>query len=208
VSSKQLRIIRLVAYVLIFVLAGFYTSILLRPEPAPAPVPIIDVVGPETIESVVTLPKFILTDIAGNLRSIDEFIGQPLLINFWATWCAPCLREMPMFETVWQERNADHSLQIVGIAIDRTEDVGPYLETAGVTYPILVGQSDAMEAAGSFGPDFAGLPFTIFVSADRQILFTYSGELLREQLDDILAVVDEVAAGHLSVANARARLGH
>ena len=204
INLKILRTIRLIAFVLIFALAGFYASVLLRTEPAPASA--IDSAGLQIPEPAGTLPEFTLTDVAGNPRSIDEFTGQPLLINFWATWCAPCLREMPMFETVWQERTPDRSLQIVGIAIDRTEDVGPYLEETGVTYPILIGKSDAMEAAGSFGPEFAGLPFTVFVSPDRQILLTHSGELLREQLDDILSVVDDVASGSISVPDARTRL--
>jgi len=204
VSLKLLRMIRLIAFVLIAALAGFYANVLLHREPAPMTA--IEETGPESAEPVVTLPIFVLADVAGNPRSIDEFTGQPLLINFWATWCAPCLREMPMFETVWQERNSGRSLQIVGIAIDRAEDVGPYIEKTGVTYPILIGQSDAMEAAGSFGPDFAGLPFTIFVSADGQILLAHSGALLREQLEDILSVVDDVASGGISVPDARTRL--
>ena len=205
-GSKLLRIIRVTALVLIAVLAGFYASIWLRSESVPAPAPPREVIGPETVERALTLPIFALTDVTGNPLSINEFVGQPLLINFWATWCAPCLRELPMFEAVWQERNSDHSLQIVGIAIDRMEDVRPYLEKTGVTYPNLVGQSDAMEAADSFGPDFAGLPFTVFVSADRQILHMHSGELLREQIDEILSVADSVAAGRLSVADARIQL--
>jgi len=113
---------------------------------------------------------------------------------------------MPMFETLWQKRSTNGSLQIVGIAIDRPEDVDPYLEQTGVTYPILVGRSDAMEAADRFGPAYVGLPFTVFVSPDRQILYTHSGELHREQLDDILSVVDELTAGAVSVAEARTRL--
>jgi len=206
VPSKLLQTIRLITLALIFVLAGFYASVLLRPKPAP--VPSIETTGPATVEPALTLPEFVLTDITGEARSINEFTGRPLLINFWATWCTPCLREMPMFEAIWQEQIANHNLQIVGIAIDRIEEVGQYLEKTGVTYPVLVGQSDAMKAAGSFGPDFAGLPFTVFVSADRQILLLHSGELLREQLDDILSVVNDVAVGRLSVAAARARLAH
>ena len=202
--SNLLRRIRLTAFVLIAVLAGFYASVLLRPEPASTSAN--EVTGSETVAAAQTLPEFILTDRAGKPHSINEFTGQPLLINFWATWCAPCLREMPMFETVWQERSAGRSLKIIGIAIDRTENVGPYLDETSVTYPILIGQSDAMEAAGSFGPDFAGLPFSVFVSADRQILLSHSGELQREQFDDIMSVVDAVAAGQLSVADARTRL--
>ena len=71
---------------------------------------------------------------------------------------------------------------------------------------ILVGRSDAMEAADRFGPAYVGLPFTILISPDRQILYTHSGELHREQLENILSVIDELAAGAVSVAEARARL--
>jgi thiol-disulfide isomerase/thioredoxin len=208
VRSNLLRRIRLTAFILVAVLAGFYASVLLRTAPEPDSAAALEVTDGEIVEAALTLPEFILADMTGKMRSIEEFTGQPLLINFWATWCVPCLREMPMFESVWQERNADHSLQIVGIAIDRSEDVGLYLDKTSVSYPILIGQSDAMEAAGRVGPDFAGLPFTIFVSADRQILLSHSGELLREPFDEIISVVDAVAAGRLSVADARTRLNH
>ena len=200
----MLRTIRLVSFVLIFALAGFYASLWLSEAPVPAAE--IETTLPQTVASVETLPEFVLNDLAGSPRSIAEFTGRPLLINFWATWCAPCLREMPMFESLWQERSANGSLQIVGIAIDRLEDVAPYLEQTGVTYPVLVGRSDAMEAADRFGPAYVGLPFTVFVSPDRQILYTHSGELHREQLDDILSVIDELAAGGKSVAEARTQL--
>ena len=203
-NVKMLRTIRLVSFVLIFALAGFYASLWLSEAPAPASD--IETTLPQTVESVETLPEFVLNDLAGSPRPITEFTGRPLLINFWATWCAPCLREMPMFESLWQERSAVGSLQIIGIAIDRPEDVAPYLEQTGVTYPILVGRSDAMEAADRFGPAYVGLPFTVFVSADRQVLHTHSGELHREQLDEILSVVDDVASGGISVPDARTRL--
>jgi thiol-disulfide isomerase/thioredoxin len=206
VSSNLLRRIRLTAFILIAVLAGFYASLLLRTAPEPDAASALEVTDGEVIEPALTLPEFVLADMTGQMRSIEEFTGQPLLINFWATWCAPCLREMPMLETVWQERNKGNSLQIVGIAIDRAEEVDLYLNKTDVTYPILIGQSDAMEAAGSFGPDFAGLPFTVFISADRQILLSHSGELQREQFDDIMSIIDAVSAGQLSIADARTRL--
>ena len=86
--------------------------------------------------------------------SISTYIGGPLLINFWATWCGPCIREMPLLESIWQEYGPSMDLTVVGVAVDRTEDVGPYLEKTGVTYPIMIGQSDGMAAANSFGPAF------------------------------------------------------
>jgi len=201
--SRTLRTIRLVAFALVFTVAGYTASTWLERTPAPAPAT--DPAG-KAVAAATVLPSFTLHDLAGAPRSIDEFSGAPLLINFWATWCAPCLREMPMFETVWQQRRADRRLQIVGIAIDRPDDTATWVEQTGVTYPILQGRADAMAAAGRFGPAFAGLPFSIFVSGDRQILLMHSGELARERLDEILAVVDEVTAGRLTVAAARDRL--
>ncbi len=205
-TANPLRIIRLITFVLIFVLAGFYAGTLLRPDTTQITPAATEVISAESPAAPNTLPEFVLPDITGKPRSISEFTDRPLLINFWATWCAPCLREMPMFETVWQERNSAHSLHIVGVAIDTVAAVAPYLEQAGVSYPILAGEDQAMEVARSFGPDFAGLPFSVFVLADRQILTTHSGELQHEQLADILSVIDAVAAGKLSVEAARKQL--
>lgn len=201
--SRTLQAIRLVAFALVFTVAGYTAGTWLNRTLAPAPVP--DPAG-KPVAAATVLPTFTLHDLAGTPRSIDEFSGTPMLINFWATWCAPCLREMPMFETVWQERGGDRRLQIVGIAIDRPDDIATWVEQTGVTYPILQGRADAMEVAGRFGPAFAGLPFTVFITGDRQILLMHSGELTRERLDEILGIVDEVTAGRLSVAAARTRL--
>ena len=202
-ASRPLRIVRLLAFALVFAVAGYYVSLLLNRTGQPATV---TAPAAEPVVAATILPTFTLHDLKGTPRAIDEFAGTPMLINFWATWCAPCLREMPMFETIWQQRRDDRRLQIIGIAIDRPDDIAPYVEQTGVTYPILHGRADAMEAAGRFGPAFAGLPFTIFVTGDRQILLMHSGELARERLDEILRVIDDVTAGRLSVAAARAQL--
>ena len=202
-SIAVLRIIRRIAFVLIFVLAGFYANVWYRAQDNSTALTGVSV--PEPGAAVTELPEFQLADMNGDLQSITKFTGGPLLINFWATWCGPCLREMPLLESVWQEKKAQ-GLTIVGIAVDRQNEVNTYLETTPVTYPILIGQSDGMEAAESFGPAFVGLPFTVFVAPQGDILLTYSGELKREQLEDILATVEQVAAGELSVTDARRKL--
>lgn len=200
-SITLLRSIRWIAFVLIFVLAGFYASLWFRTQQATNP--LVGMAVPEDGQIVTQLPEFSLADMNGNLRSISEFTGGPLLINFWATWCGPCIREMPLLESVWQARRGEDGLQVVGIAVDRTAEVSTYLETTPVTYPILIGQSDGMSAAESFGPAFVGLPFTVFVAPDGQILTTYSGELTDALLENILSIVDQVAAKNLSTAAAR-----
>jgi thiol-disulfide isomerase/thioredoxin len=164
---------------------------------------------PGTAEAATGLPEILpeirLEDLNGEIRSIREWSNGPLVINFWATWCAPCLREMPMLESVWQ-RHRERSLTIIGIAVDRRAAVDSYLEQTGVTYPILVGQSAAMEAAEAFGPAFAGLPYTVFAAAGGRVAGVYSGELHRDEVDRILALLDDVSAGVIPLAEARSRL--
>ena len=143
--------------------------------------------------------------VARETRAISEWSGRNLLINFWATWCAPCLREMPLLQTVFEERR-ERNFEVIGIAVDRRPDVETFVAEAGVTYPILIGQQEAMEAAETFGPEFVGLPFSIFVAASGDVLKLHAGELHLEQLRDILAVVDALDAGEITLTTARARL--
>jgi thiol-disulfide isomerase/thioredoxin len=127
------------------------------------------------------------------------------LINFWATWCAPCLREMPMLQTLQQERK-DKPLEVIGIAIDRLNAVETFINENGVTYPILVGQTEAMEAAEQFGDEFVALPFTVFTAPGGDVLYLHSGELHLEQLREILSVTDQVTDGRITADEARERL--
>jgi len=218
VSVRLLRLIRFAAIIGICVLAGYYAGRFAFPpaDPTTAITPQMltesatSVTAPAAADAVTelpeTLPDIRLPDLQGRIRALSEWSNGPMLINFWATWCAPCLREMPMLETVWQE-HAEGSLTIIGIAVDRLAAVGPYVEQTGVTYPILVGQSDAMEAAESFGPDFAGLPYTVFAAAGGRVVGVYSGELDAERIDRILGIVADVGAGRTPLDDARSRLG-
>lgn len=209
-NLRLLRLIRYAAIVGICVLAGYYAGRLVFPDgqqPAQSarPASLSAEATPESARLVDVLPDVRLADLKGDLRSISEWSDGPLLINFWATWCAPCLREMPLLETAWNYRRTD-GLTVVGIAVDRRDEVAPYLEKTGVTYPILIGQSDAMQAAESFGPDFAGLPYTVFAATGGQVLGVYSGELPAAELDRILATVIDASTGRMSIAEARALL--
>jgi thiol-disulfide isomerase/thioredoxin len=150
------------------------------------------------------LPEFSLMGLDGQTHFISEWAGRPLLINFWATWCAPCLREMPMLQTLQQERK-NQPLEVIGIAIDRLNAVETFVNETGVTYPILVGQTEAMEAAEKFGPAFVALPFTVFTGPGGDVLHLHSGELHLEQLQEILSITDQVTDGQLTASEARER---
>jgi thiol-disulfide isomerase/thioredoxin len=149
------------------------------------------------------LPDFALGNLAGDPQPITSWPGKPLLINFWATWCAPCLREIPLLKEL---QSSSETLQVVGIAVDRRDLVVPFAEKMQFNYPILIGQSDAWEAAGAFGVDFYALPFTVFTGPDGALLGVHTGELHAEHLERLTATLDDLRAGNIDVTAARARL--
>jgi thiol-disulfide isomerase/thioredoxin len=149
------------------------------------------------------LPEFTLENLAGEQQSIRSWPGQPLIINFWATWCAPCLREIPMLKTL---QEANPWLTVVGIAVDRKDPVLQFAQEMNFNYPILMGQSDAVDAAGSFGVDFFALPFTIFTDAEGRAIGVHTGELHQEHLDNLLAVLRDLQSDRVDLDGARARI--
>jgi len=151
------------------------------------------------------LPEFSLDDLDGNTRSIRSWPQHALVINFWATWCAPCLREIPLLKE-FQEQNADYPVQVIGIAIDNFEAVQNFAEDMNFNYPILVGESDAMNAAGAFGVEFFALPFTVFSDKRGRILGVHTGEILPEDLQKLRDVLSGLANGVTNIETARALL--
>ena len=153
--------------------------------------------------AVETLPEFSLANLAGEQQSIRSWPGKPLLINFWATWCGPCLREIPMLKEL---QTAQPELQVVGIAIDKAELVVGFADNMQFNYPILIGQTEAWAAAAALGVNIYALPFTVFTGGDGSILGVHTGELHAEHLDAFSTVAADLAAGEIDVAEARARI--
>lgn len=149
---------------------------------------------------------FSLPDLEGNMRHLSEWDGKARLVNFWATWCAPCRREIPLLKKTQAEHGAD-KLQIIGVAVDFQEDVVAYAETAQFNYPILIGQEDAMAAAESSGADFVGLPVTMLVSAEGDLIKMHMGEIVESHIAQIVEVVARMDSGELDLAGARRALG-
>ena len=150
------------------------------------------------------LPTITLKDLEGQPRSLAEWSGRTLLVNFWATWCAPCRKEMPLLQQ-FQESQDPARVQVIGIAIDRYEAVLRFIGETGVTYPNLVGEMDATRAAEQFAQGFA-LPLSVIVAPDGTVLAVQMGEIRASDLEQIAAVADGLASGTLTTAAAPSHL--
>ena len=128
---------------------------------------------------------FSLEDLNGNIRDISEWSDQKILINFWATWCAPCRREMPMFQTLHLNQQK-HGIQIIGIAVDQNELARDFINEYGISFPILIGQSNAFEIMKGLGNTSLTLPYTLLVEPGGLITWYKNGEVTSQDLPVIL----------------------
>jgi thiol-disulfide isomerase/thioredoxin len=130
-------------------------------------------------------PDFTLNDMEGKPRHISEWDGKVLAVNFWATWCPPCKREIPTFIKLQRELGAQ-GLQFIGIAVDDLPEVVAYATEMGINYPILVGQSDAAQVSREFGNRIGALPFTAIVDRQGNIVYTEAGEMSYQEMRDLV----------------------
>ena len=126
-----------------------------------------------------------LPDPAGKDQRLDQWRGKVLVVNFWATWCAPCREEMPEFIKAQQQYGAK-GLQFVGIAVDQPDKVEQFAKEIGLNYPALIGGFGAMELSRTLGNDKMALPFTVVVDRKGTIVHTQLGELKPAKLQSIV----------------------
>ncbi len=115
------------------------------------------------------MPAIILPDVDGTPVDFAGFAGRPLLINVWASWCGPCVEEMPMLATFAAAQPAD-GVQVVGLAIDTQDGVRDFLDRVPVTYPIVIEQPAPDDASVRLGNAQGLLPYTVLVGADGKIV--------------------------------------
>ena len=174
------------------------------PPPAPSATPAIapaaaPAAGPRRIPE--ELPQISLPDPAGVTRTLADYRGKLLLVNFWATWCEPCRREIPLLKALRHEHAKD-GLEIVGIAVDYRDAVAKYALAKGIDYPLLIGEQGGLEAVTALGMETV-LPFSVFADRDGRVVTLKVGELHEDEARLILGRMEQVDQGHLTLAVAR-----
>ncbi len=117
----------------------------------------------------------------GQTQPLAQWKGKALIVNFWATWCAPCVEEMPELSAL--QREIEHrQIQVLGVGVDSASNISAFAAKYKITYPLYVGNVSATELARSLGNRSGGLPFTILIGRDGQVKKTYLGRL---KMDDL-----------------------
>ncbi|TVP81357.1 TlpA disulfide reductase family protein [Thioalkalivibrio sp.] len=137
--------------------------------------------GPEPFRRI----DFALPDLDGEARQLSEWDGDLVLLNFWATWCPPCKKEMPMFQERYEEY-ADQGFTIVAVAVDELAETKAFINTFGIEFPILIGQDDAVAAGREYGNRIGALPYTVIIDRDGLVRETHRGEVSEADLDNWL----------------------
>jgi thiol-disulfide isomerase/thioredoxin len=127
-----------------------------------------------------------LPDLEGTPQQLGQWHGKVVLVNFWATWCAPCREEIPLLIKL-QQRYGEKGLQLVGIAIDQPQKVRPYAAEMGMNFPILIGGTDGIELARTLGNAAGVLPFTVVIDRQGKIAKREVGVVKEAPMESLLS---------------------
>jgi peroxiredoxin len=169
--------VRIVAYIVTFIVSMWGGNLLLKQLSTDS----------ESIQAAQQTvkqpaPEFILSDINGVTHNSKEWNGKIVILNFWATWCPPCIKETPAFVEL-QEQYEQAGVQFVGVAIDKKDAVLEFMDTYGVNYPMLIGEDDAIKISKKFGNRYGALPYTVVINRQGQIHFVRRGEMTQEMAE-------------------------
>ena len=149
----------------------------------------VDKVTAPTAQIQSTMPTemvgFSLPDTDGKMHDINEWRGKIVVLNFWATWCPPCRAEVPLFVDT-QEKFKKDGLVIVGVAIDKKQDVANFIDSYFINYPVLVSEADNTELMARYGNRIATLPYSVVMDRKGRIIETHAGAYKKDQLYDVL----------------------
>ena len=141
--------------------------------------------GPHTDDQILIRPEFAMADLDGQIRNIKDWDGKVILLNFWATWCPPCLTEIPDFIEL-QEKYGDQGFQVIGIAVDNEEAARDYANEVKINYPIRAAEFEAIELSSRYGNRIGALPYSVIINREGEISDKITGELSKIKAEKLL----------------------
>lgn len=159
-------------------LGGYWLAQTLRQDHEETPITTLKYGGGAMID-------FTLPDLDGKKQSLNQWRGKVIVINFWATWCPPCREEIPLFVELQKKHPVD-DLQIIGVAIDNKTAVMLYRQSAGINYPILMGNDDTMDLVARYGNRLDSLPYSVIIDRSGSIAVRKMGAFSKLELNSLI----------------------
>lgn len=141
--------------------------------------------APASIDELWTLS---FPDPSGHPQALSQWRGQVVVLNFWASWCAPCREEMPDFVDL-RSKYQPKGVEFVGIAIDNSANVSQFFQQLSVNYPILIGEGAAHALTRQLGNPSGALPYTIVIDRNGKVVLKHLGRLPRDTLENTLSKI-------------------
>jgi thiol-disulfide isomerase/thioredoxin len=135
-------------------------------------------------------PDFVLTDLDGKPQRLSDYRGKLVLVNFWATWCAPCIEELPLLVEA-QKSYGPRGFQILGPAMDDAATAAPMAQRFGINYPVMADFVQVDAAMRALGNEIGALPYSVLVNGDGKVLRSFLGGLKARDFE-------EIATAHLT----------
>ncbi|MBI2802381.1 MAG: TlpA family protein disulfide reductase [Gammaproteobacteria bacterium] len=155
-------------------------------------------VAPQPLRTVADVPVRI-KDLNGREHSLTEWRGKVLVVNFWATWCPPCVHEIPGFIEL-QKEFGPRGLQFVGIALDDVNAASKFAAVRGINYPVLAGDDNVAELMRGLGNTIGALPFTVVFDPRGEIVTTHQGEWSSSAAREVFESLVKAPAAQQQVA--------
>jgi thiol-disulfide isomerase/thioredoxin len=149
------------------------------------------VLGPMALQSQSAAGRLLsasFPDAAGRPRRLGEWLGRPVLFNFWATWCAPCREEVPLLVD-FRATHSTQGVEVVGICADQAVKMLEFAAIYKISYPLLVADAAVFELLRKIGNAAAALPYSLFVDPKGTVAYTKAGAVTREDLEKVLAAM-------------------